>query len=226
MLMCSSGLSICQFQCGFYQLGRLESHFPATAVPLRKQIQKQIYNKMNDQQIIKISKFLSLVLRHEPESIGIELDENGWTGVLALISKVGRKFPMFNMAMLEEVVEKNNKQRFAFNEDKTRIRANQGHSVKVDLDYEAVEPPEFLYHGTVAGFIRDIQKSGLKKMSRHHVHLSKDLDTAIVVGTRRGKAVILTVRAGAMHRDGHKLYVTPNGVWLADEVPPQYIDFP
>lgn len=181
---------------------------------------------MNDQQIIKISKFLSLVLRHEPQSIGIELDENGWTGVLTLISKVGRKFPMFNMEMLEEVVAKNNKQRFAFNEDKTRIRANQGHSVKVDLDYDPVEPPEFLYHGTVAGFLRDIEKAGLKKMSRHHVHMSKDLETAIVVGTRRGKAVILKIRAGDMHRDGHKLYVTPNGVWLADEVPPRYIEFP
>lgn len=181
---------------------------------------------MNDQQIIRISKFLSLVLRHEPESIGLELDENGWTGVLSLISKVGRKFPGFNMATLEEVVAKNNKQRFAFNEDKTRIRANQGHSVKVDLDYDPVEPPEFLYHGTVGRYIRDIQKTGLQKMSRHHVHLSKDLETAVVVGTRRGSAVILTVRAGDMHRDGLKLYVTPNGVWLADSVPPQYIDFP
>ena len=127
---------------------------------------------MNERQTIKISKFLSLVLRHDPQSIGLELDENGWTGVLSLISKVGPKFPGFNMAMLEEVVANNNKKRFAFNEDKTKIRANQGHSIKVDLDYEPVLPPEILYHGTVGRYSNIIAKDGIKKMSRHHVDLS------------------------------------------------------
>lgn len=181
---------------------------------------------MNERQTIKISKFLSLVLRHDPQSIGLELDENGWTGVLSLISKVGPKFPGFNMAMLEEVVANNNKKRFAFNEDKTKIRANQGHSIKVDLDYEPVLPPEILYHGTVGRYSNIIAKDGIKKMSRHHVHLSKDLQTVIVVGTRRGEAVILKVRAGEMHRAGYDYFVSPNGVWLTDHVPPQFIDFP
>jgi putative RNA 2'-phosphotransferase len=183
-------------------------------------------SKMNERQTIKISKFLSLVLRHDPHSIGLELDENGWVGVLSLISKVGPKFPGFNMAMLEEVVANNNKKRFAFNEDKTKIRANQGHSIQVDLDYEPVLPPEILYHGTVGRYSNIIAKEGIKKMSRHHVHMSKDLQTAVVVGTRRGEAVILKVKAGEMHRAGFEFFVSPNGVWLTDFVPPAYIIFP
>jgi putative RNA 2'-phosphotransferase len=181
---------------------------------------------MNERQTIKLSKFLSLVLRHEPKLIGLELDENGWTGVLSLIAKVGPRFPGFNMAQLEEVVANNNKQRFAFNDDKTKIRANQGHSVKVDLDYEPVTPPEILYHGTVPRFWKQIEKDGLQKMSRHDVHMSKDLQTAIVVGTRRGEALILHIKAGEMHRDGFDFFETPNGVWLTDHVPPKYILVP
>lgn len=181
---------------------------------------------MNERQTIRISKFLSLVLRHEPESIGLELDENGWTGVLSLIAKVGPKFPGFNRAMLEEAVANNNKQRFAFNEDGTKIRANQGHTISVDLDYEPVTPPEILYHGTIIKFMNLIEKEGLSKMSRHHVHMSKDLQTAIVVGTRRGAAVILQIKAAEMARDGFPFFVSPNGVWLAEHVPPRYIIFP
>jgi putative RNA 2'-phosphotransferase len=181
---------------------------------------------MNESQTIKISKYLSLVLRHSPETIGIVLDENGWTGVLTLIAKLGRKFPGFDMAALEEVVANNNKQRFAFNADKTKIRASQGHSVKVDLEYEPVPPPEMLYHGTVRKFIPAIAKSGIQKMSRYQVHLSKDLETAINVGTRRGAALILKIKAGEMHRAGYDFFVSANGVWLTDHVPPQFILFP
>ncbi len=182
---------------------------------------------MNEtQQVIKISKFLSLVLRHQPGLIGLELDENGWTGVLSLIAKVGPKFPGFNMARLEEVVATNNKKRFSFNADKTKIRASQGHSIKVDLDYEPVLPPEILYHGTVGKFLKPITAQGLQKGSRHAVHLSKDLETATNVATRKGSAVILKVRAGEMHRAGYDYFVSENGVWLTDHVPPQFIDFP
>jgi putative RNA 2'-phosphotransferase len=174
----------------------------------------------------KISKFLSLVLRHRPETIGIELDAQGWTDVETLIAKLKRRFNGFNMEVLEQVVAENNKQRFSFNPKKTKIRASQGHSVAVALDYKPVLPPEILYHGTVGKFLGLIAKSGLKKMSRHHVHLSKDLGTAENVGSRRGEAIILQVKAGEMHRDGFEFYQSDNGVWLTDNVPPKYILFP
>ncbi len=181
---------------------------------------------MNETQTIKISKFLSLVLRHQPDKLGIVLDDSGWTNVAVLIAKMGKKFPGFNMAMLEYVVENNNKKRFSLNKAKTMIRASQGHSVKVDLDYASILPPEILYHGTAPQFLAAIRKSGLQKMKRHHVHLSKDLATAIDVGGRLGTPTILQVRAGEMYRQGHEFYVSENGVWLTDAVPPQFIDFP
>ena len=181
---------------------------------------------LDENQTTKISKFLSLVLRHNPGSIGIELDQNGWTRVRILIAKVRLKFPGFNMATLEEVVANNNKQRFSFNDDKTKIRANQGHSVEVDLEYEPMMPPELLFHGTVGRFMKPIMKDGLQKMSRHHVHLSKDLETAISVGGRRGEAIILQVNADQMHRDGYQFFMSPNGVWLTDHVPSMYIVAP
>jgi putative RNA 2'-phosphotransferase len=178
---------------------------------------------MNPTQLKDISKFLSLVLRHNPKKIGITLDANGWTDVPILITKLARKFPGFNMQTLEKVVAENNKQRFAFSPGREQIRANQGHSVVVELDYPPVEPPEFLYHGTVEKYLEIIAKDGLQKMSRHHVHLSRDLETAIQVGNRRGKAIILQVKAKAMHDAGHQFYCTPNGVWLTDFVPAAYL---
>ena len=179
---------------------------------------------MNDKQIKTISKFLSLILRHTPQTIGLQLDENGWADVEELIRKSARHRQHFTKVELEEIVAQNDKQRFAFNEAHTKIRANQGHSVEVELNLTAQQPPEFLYHGTVAKFIDSIRKAGLQKMNRQHVHLSKDIDTAHKVGSRRGNPVILSIRSGHMHRDGLLFFLSENGVWLTDNVPANYID--
>lgn len=173
----------------------------------------------------KISKFLSLVLRHKPETIGLEMDKNGWVSVKELLKKTKSKFPELNMGLLEEVVSTNDKQRFSFNENKTKIRANQGHSIDVDLKYTEQEPPEILFHGTVDKFLKNIKNEGLQKMSRHHVHLSADEETATKVGSRRGKPVILVIESGKMHSDGIKFYKSENEVWLTDMVEPKYIKF-
>ncbi|WP_298313093.1 RNA 2'-phosphotransferase [uncultured Aquimarina sp.] len=173
----------------------------------------------------QISKFLSLILRHNPGKIGLKLDENGWADVGELISKANKHRNQLNTETLEEVVATNDKKRFAFNEDETKIRANQGHSIKVDLEYTPIQPPEFLYHGTVGKFREDIRRKGLLKMSRHHVHLSEELETAMKVGSRRGVPIILTVRSGDMHRDGIEFYQSDNGVWLTDSVATEYIEF-
>lgn len=178
---------------------------------------------MND--LKHISKFLSLVLRHKPEEIGISMDSEGWVDVKELLEKCSAKKRYINMQLLQQVVSTNDKQRFAFNYDRTRIRANQGHTVGVDLNFEAVEPLEFLYHGTVEKFIGSIRESGLQKMERTHVHLSKDIETAIKVGSRRGKPVILKVRAAEMYKDGHPFFLSGNGVWLCEAVPARYIEF-
>ncbi|MFZ0596792.1 MAG: RNA 2'-phosphotransferase [Flavobacterium sp.] len=180
---------------------------------------------MNEKAAKNISKFLSLVLRHSPETINLKLDENGWTDVEELMEKCSKNGNELNAALLDYVVENNDKKRFAFNEDKTKIRASQGHSISVELNLNEVEPSEFLYHGTVEKFLENIQKEGLQKMSRQHVHLSKDKDTAIKVGGRRGVPQILTVKSGEMFKDGFKFYLSENNVWLTDEVPPKYIQF-
>lgn len=178
---------------------------------------------MND--LKHISKFLSLVLRHKPEEIGVNMDANGWVDVDELIEKCNLNKVNLDFETLEEVVIKDDKQRYTFNDDYTKIRANQGHTVDVDLEFETKEPLEFLYHGTVAKFIDAIKENGIKKIQRLHVHLSKDLDTAIKVGSRRGKPVILKIHALKMHQDGHAFYLSKNGVWLCDEVPAKYIEF-
>jgi len=178
---------------------------------------------MTTQNTRRISKFLSLILRHKPEKIGLTLDKNGWAEVTAILEKSNLKF---TMETLEEVVRTNDKQRFSFNADKTKIRANQGHSLKtIDLELAPQVPPSFLYHGTVPKFIQLIKSAGLKKMSRQHVHLSPDRKTAFTVGTRRGVPVILSIRSGQMQADGYSFYLSKNGVWLTDHVPPQYIEF-
>ncbi|WP_456313449.1 RNA 2'-phosphotransferase [Pseudomonas shirazensis] len=182
---------------------------------------------MNEKTAKSVSKFLSLVLRHSPVTIELKLDENGWADVEELIEKCNKKGSQNQMTaeLLDYVVENNDKKRFAFNEDKTKIRASQGHSISVELDLNETEPSEYLYHGTVAKFLENIKKEGLQKMSRQHVHLSKDRETAIKVGSRRGVAQILTVRSGEMFNDGFKFYLSENNVWLTDEVPPKYIEF-
>lgn len=180
---------------------------------------------MNEIEKGKISKFMSLVLRHRPEQIGLNLDENGWTLVVDFLVKMNAKGNNLDIEKLEEIVSTNEKKRFAFNEDKTKIRASQGHSVTIDLALKEITPPDFLFHGTVQKFIDEIKEKGLLKMSRQHVHLSKDEETAVKVGSRRGKPIILIVNTSKMHQDGFKFYQSENGVWLTDNVPSKYIQF-
>ena len=170
-----------------------------------------------------ISKLLSLVLRHQPEALGIQLDQNGWTKVDSLLEKLKEKSADVDFERLEQIVYANDKQRFSFNADLTKIRANQGHSVNVDVELKSQLPPALLYHGTVDKFMDGIRAEGLKKGSRLHVHLSKDLETATKVGSRRGKPIILTIFASQMAEAGHMFYLSENGVWLCDAVPPSFI---
>lgn len=173
--------------------------------------------------IVTISKFLSKHLRHSPEDLGLVLEYGGWVKITDLIEACQHYgFPV-SLTELREVVENCPKQRFSFNEDVTKIRANQGHSTEVEMDFKQDVPPNKLYHGTVGKFMDNIMAEGLKKMKRHHVHLSKDVETATKVGSRRGKPVILEVDAAAMHAVGYKFFISANGVWLTDEVPAFYI---
>lgn len=174
----------------------------------------------------KTSRFLSLVLRHKPEEINLSLNEEGWANVNELIDKMNQNGFNINQKLLDQIVETNNKKRFTFSDDKKQIRANQGHSIKsIDLKLIAVEPPEFLYHGTVSRFIPAIKDEGLKKMKRQHVHLSKDISTAEIVGGRRGEAILLKVKSKAMYDDGYEFYKSKNNVWLTDHVLSNYIIF-
>lgn len=181
---------------------------------------------MNAESRKKISKSLSYVLRHRPDTIGIELDAAGWVDVedlLAALARAGRKV---SRDQLDEVVTTNDKQRFEFDADGQRIRARQGHSVQVDLGYPPSEPPELLYHGTADRNLASVRATGLSRAKRHAVHLSTEPKTAVAVGTRHGKPVVLTIRAGDMHRAGHVFARTGNDVWLTDAVPPDHIGFP
>lgn len=174
---------------------------------------------------VKISKFLSLVLRHNPALIGLELDANGWASVVELLAKMKAKGHSINMEDLKHLVETNNKKRFAFSDDFEKIRANQGHSVEVDLGYEKQVPPPILFHGTAEQNLELILKSGIKKMNRHHVHLSQDVATAQKVGMRHGKPVILSINVKGMADIGFDFYLSTNGVWLTDFVPIEFIKF-
>lgn len=178
---------------------------------------------MND---VTLSKFLSLVLRHEPERLGLHLDSAGWVGVDVLLAACATQRVPLTLAKLEQIVAASEKQRFAFDETKTHIRANQGHSVKVELGYEPEIPPELLYHGTVEKFLPSISEHGLLKRERHHVHLSGDEATARQVGARRGVPVILAVKAGAMYRAGYQFFRSTNGVWLVEQVPTEHLEIP
>jgi putative RNA 2'-phosphotransferase len=171
-----------------------------------------------------VSKLLSLVLRHQPETIGIVLDPQGWTDVGTLLRKMQAKGMPVDLPLLKQVVATNDKQRFAFNPDFSRIRANQGHSVAVDLGLTPVPPPEYLYHGTAEASLSAILAEGLRKQSRRHVHLSADIPTAIKVGGRHGKPVVLLVKSGEMHRLGNPFYRSENNVWLTDFVAPEYLE--
>jgi len=171
----------------------------------------------------KTSKFFSYILRHNPDKIGIKLDENGWVDIDEFIKASNRNGQNIDRTLLNEVVETNEKKRFAISDDGLRIRASQGHSVTVDLNLKAVEPPDFLYHGTVEKSLDSIFSQGLSKMNRHHVHLSLDIETATQVGGRRGKPVILKVCSGDMHKNGFEFFCSDNNVWLVDSVPVNYI---
>lgn len=164
-----------------------------------------------------------MILRHRPEVIGITLDEHGWADVDDLIAGVARNNE-FNRDILEEIVRTDNKQRYSFNKDKTKIRANQGHSIVVDLELEVSEPPEVLWHGTAEKYVASIDKTGLKPGSRMHVHLSLDEQTAEKVGSRHGRPVIYKVKSGEMYRKGFRFYRSVNGVWLTVMVPVEYLE--
>jgi putative RNA 2'-phosphotransferase len=179
---------------------------------------------IEEKQTKAISKFLSYILRHEPAEAGITLDKNGWTDVSMLLKQLGDRFPTLNKSLLEYIVATNSKQRFAFNEDKTMIRASQGHSLDVELNYLAQEPPMVLFHGTAQGNVNAIMQEGLKKQSRHHVHLSENVLTALQVGSRHGRPVVLKIHAGKMHEAGYTFYVSANHVWLTDFVPAAFIE--
>lgn len=170
-----------------------------------------------------ISKRLSYVLRHAPESIGIELDSNGWVEVSLLLAALASTGEAVSLTELEDAVSNNDKKRFSFDETGKRIRANQGHSIAVDLNYQEKEPPTKLFHGTASRFLASIKQQGLIKGSRHHVHLTESKDTAISVGSRYGKPVLLEIDALAMWRDGAKFFLSDNNVWLTDAVPWSYI---
>lgn len=181
---------------------------------------------MTSNQTTRASKFLSLVLRHEPEVVGVTLGEGGWVGVEELLAGCATAGRAMTRDELDHVVSTNAKRRFEFSEDGLRIRASQGHSVEVDLQYKAQVPPEVLYHGTATRFLESIRAEGLRKMQRHHVHLSAETRTTMEVGARHGKPVLLTIRAAAMHEAGFTFYRSTNGVWLVDTVPVEFIDFP
>lgn len=180
-------------------------------------------NETSDSQKTSLGKFISKILRHRPEIIGISLDEHGWADVEELISGIrAAGHPDFDMSVLEEIVETNNKQRYSFSEDKELIRANQGHSIPVDVELPVVSPPDELWHGTGEQLVPSIMEQGILRMNRLYVHLSPDRETAINVGRRHGRPVLLRVNTRQMEKDGYLFYLSVNGVWLTKEVPVKY----
>jgi putative RNA 2'-phosphotransferase len=173
--------------------------------------------------LTKVSKYISLILRHKPETIGISLDEHGWANVKDLINGVNKTHKL-DIKLLEEIVETDDKQRYSFNEDKTKIRANQGHSIDVDVELEESVPPDMLWHGTGMKYVKSIDEEGLVPKSRLYVHLSADIDTAKNVGARHGDPVVYRINAQQMHLDGYKFCVSENGVWLTKYVPACYLN--
>jgi len=182
-----------------------------------------LIDMISEKETIRFSKFLSLVLRHQPGSIGIVLDESGWTDLNDLIARANENGVLLSPAIVKHIVETSPKKRFALNESSDKIRANQGHSVEVDLGYKPQIPPSVLYHGTSTKVIDEIMKSGLQKRSRHQVHLSADFETAVKVGQRHGKPFVFQVMSGVMSSEGYEFYLSDNGVWLTDNVPVKFL---
>ncbi|MGX4512459.1 RNA 2'-phosphotransferase [Clostridioides difficile] len=172
----------------------------------------------------KLSIFISLILRHKPEIIGIKLDDYGYADVNELIEKINNTGRNINIEILEQIVKEDNKQRYSFNEDRSKIRANQGHSINIDVELKELEPPEYLYHGTATRFLDNIKNEGIIKQSRLYVHLSRDIDTAIKVGKRHGTPVILKINTGKMYENGYKFYLSENNVWLCEYIPFKYVE--
>lgn len=170
-----------------------------------------------------ISKFISFILRHNKGEVDIKVDEHGWCNVEELIGVVAERNKGFNMAMLERIVAEDSKNRYSFNDDKTLIRANQGHSIAVDLDLKPVKPPTVLYHGTASRFLDNIKKDGIKSMSRNHVHMSDSIENAFNIGKRHGHPIVLEIDTESMYKDKYNFYRSENGVWLTDFVPEKYI---
>lgn len=179
---------------------------------------------MDEKELVRKSRFLSLVLRHRPEMVGLELGQGGWVVVEELLAGCAWKGVPIRREELEEIVARNNKKRFEFDESGMRIRASQGHSVEVDLELEVREPPEVLYHGTAEKVGEVIRREGLKKMQRHHVHLSADRETAEVVGARHGKPLVFVVDTAGMRAAGFEFFRSANGVWLVERVPPEFLE--
>jgi putative RNA 2'-phosphotransferase len=178
---------------------------------------------MDPKRLVKVSKYLSRHLRHQPERLGLSLQAGGWVEVDELLAACAAHSSAVSREELQEVVDRNDKRRFSFDASGTRIRANQGHSVEIDLGLEPAAPPAVLFHGTAQARLDAILAEGLRKMGRHHVHLSPDAETATRVGARHGKPVVLEVAAARMAADGHDFFVTANGVWLTDAVPPEFL---
>jgi putative RNA 2'-phosphotransferase len=172
----------------------------------------------------KIGRFISYILRHHPEAVGITLDEHGWANVDELIDGISRKYPEFDRAALDEIVATNDKRRYSYSEDKLLIRANQGHSVPVDVELPEALPPQYLFHGTGEKYVPSIDKIGLVPKSRLYVHLSADIETAVKVGRRHGKPFVYRVNAAKMAEDGFKFCLSVNEVWLTKEVPAKYLE--
>lgn len=177
-------------------------------------------------ELVKHSRFLSLVLRHDPSAIGIQLDDAGWVDVTTLLAALQSRRSPITREVLVEIVETNNKRRFAFSEDRLRIRASQGHSIEVDLELEPSSPPDLLYHGTAAKNLDSIRANGLLRAQRNHVHLSADHATANRVGARHGTPVVIEIKSGRMADSGFTFYLSENGVWLTAHVPSIFIVFP
>ena len=177
-------------------------------------------NKNND---VNLGRFISLILRHQPETIGITLDKEGWADTQELLDGINASGRSIDMETLERIVRENNKQRYSFNEDKTKIRANQGHSIPVEVGMQTLVPPDKLYHGTASRFLDAIKKDGIRKMSRLYVHLSKDIETALTVGKRHGSPIVLVVNTKQMHEDGFVFKLSDNGVWQSEDIPWNYV---
>ena len=209
--------------CGFLL------HFNPVTIPEVNKMQetkRQFKPETEERRLERLSKFISMILRHRPEVIGITLDEHGWADVEELIkgiNETGEEIE-FNKDTLETIVKTDKKQRYSFSQDKTLIRANQGHSIPVDVESEKKEPPKVLYHGTGSKFVKSIQEQGLLPMERLYVHLSSDVETATNVGKRHGTPVVFQVNTEQMQKDGYDFFQSVNGVWLTKEVPTKYLE--